>query len=55
MTTLARAKERIQSNVDPSWLLPTVLGLNSLLLIAIEQQHGIPEWLKSAAALFLAF
>lgn len=55
MSTLARAKERILSSVDADWLLPSVLGLNSFLLVAIEHHQGIPEWLKAAATLFLVF
>lgn len=55
MSVLARAKEKLQLSIDFSYMLPVVLGINTALLIAVEQLHGIPSWLKAAAALFLAF
>ena len=55
MSVLARAKEKFQLSVEVTQMLPVVLGLNTVLLVAIEQTQGIPSWLKSAATLFLAF
>lgn len=31
-----------------------LLGFNTLALVALEQMHGIPSWIKTAAAIFLA-
>jgi len=55
MSELARAKEKLQVSVDASSMLPVVLGLNTMLLVAVEYTQGIPSWLKAAATLFLAF
>jgi hypothetical protein len=55
MSVLARAKEKFQLSVEVSQMLPVVLGINTVLLVAIEQTQGIPSWLKGAATLFLAF
>ncbi|HXI13877.1 MAG TPA: hypothetical protein VNM92_14710 [Thermoanaerobaculia bacterium] len=37
-----------------SYGVMALLGFNTLALIALEQMHGIPSWIKSAAAIFLA-
>jgi hypothetical protein len=35
--------------------VPAMLGVNTLALIALQQLGGIPDFIKTAAALFLAF
>jgi hypothetical protein len=32
-----------------------LLAINTFALLAIDQLGGIPDWIKSAAALFLSF
>jgi len=36
-------------------IVPAMLGVNTLALIALQQLGGIPDWIKTAAALFLSF
>lgn len=38
-----------------SYALPVLLAVNTFALVAANQLGGIPEWIKSAVALFLAF
>ena len=35
--------------------LPMLLGVNTFALLALERLGGIPQWIKSAVAVFLAF
>jgi hypothetical protein len=35
--------------------VPAILGVNTLALVALQQLGGIPDFIKTAAALFLAF
>jgi hypothetical protein len=35
--------------------LPFLLGINTLALLALDANHAIPGWIKSAASLFLLF
>ncbi len=32
-----------------------MLAVNTLALFALERLGGVPDWIKTAAALFLAF
>ena len=45
---------RLES-VPASYALPAVLTVNTVALVALEQLGGIPQWVKAAVALFLAF
>jgi hypothetical protein len=40
--------------VTPS-MLPMLLAVNTFALLALERLGGVPTWIKSAVALFLAF
>jgi hypothetical protein len=55
MTTLAHARTKAGSLLSTQYVLPSVLALNTAALIALERLGGIPQWIKTAAALFLAF
>ena len=46
---------RLESSLSASYILPGVLGVNTVALFALDQLGGIPQWVKTAAALFLAF
>ena len=41
--------------ISVQYALPTLLAVNTFALLAINQLGGIPDWIKSAAALFLSF
>lgn len=46
---------KLESAISASYLLPTMLALNTCALLALERLGGIPDWVKTAAALFLSF
>jgi hypothetical protein len=41
--------------ISVQYALPMLLAVNTFALLAIDQLGGIPDWIRSAAALFLAF
>jgi hypothetical protein len=43
------------NTISVQYVLPMMLAVNTLALLAIDQLGGIPDWIRSAAALFLAF
>ena len=55
MNNIAQARSKAESLLSANYLLPTMLGVNTVALFALEQLGGIPNWIKTAAALFLAF
>ena len=55
MNNLAQARSKTESLLNTSYVLPSVLTVNAAALIALERLGGIPGWIKTAAALFLAF
>jgi hypothetical protein len=48
-------KAKIETAIQFPYAMPAMLALNSFVLLAFEQHFGIPDWIKSAAAIFLAF
>jgi hypothetical protein len=48
------AETRSQA-IQLSAVLPMLLAINTFALLAIDRLGGIPQWIKSAVALFLAF
>ena len=46
---------RLESALSATYALPGVLAANTVALLALDRLGGIPEWIKTAAALFLAF
>ncbi len=55
MNNLTEARTRTASIVSTHYLLPAMLAANTLVLLALEQLGAVPDWIKTAAALFLAF
>lgn len=56
MNNVAQSRTRFEAAVtSTNYLLPTVLAVNTAALFALEQIGGIPSWIKTAVALFLAF
>ena len=41
--------------ISVQYALPMLLAINTFTLLAVNQLGGIPDWIKSAAALFLSF
>ena len=52
MKTVAETRTAVMS---VSYALPLLLAVNTLVLFAAGRLGGIPDWIKSAVALFLAF
>ena len=48
------AETRSQA-MSMSAMLPMILAVNPTALLALERLGGIPDWIKSAVALFLSF
>lgn len=46
---------KLESALSPSYLLPAILAANTFVLLALDQLGQIPNWIKTAAALFLSF
>jgi hypothetical protein len=46
---------RLEGVLSASYVLPSTLALNTVVLLALDQLGGIPSWVKTAVALFLAF
>jgi hypothetical protein len=56
MNNLAQTRvSRIESVLPASWALPLLLAANTFALVALDQLGGIPNWIKTATALFLSF
>jgi hypothetical protein len=49
------AETRTTAAVSVQAALPILLAANTFALLAIDRMGALPEWIKSAAALFLAF
>ena len=46
---------RLEAALSASYVLPAVLAVNTVALLALDRLGGMPQWIKTAAALFLAF
>jgi hypothetical protein len=55
MNNLATARAKAESLLPANVLLPSVLAANTLALFALNSLGSIPDWIKTVAALFLAF
>jgi hypothetical protein len=56
MNNIAQTRStRIETALSATYVLPALLAVNTVALLALDQIGGIPQWLKAAAALFLAF
>ena len=48
-------RTKVESLLSVQVLLPAMLGVNTLALLALDRLGAFPDWIKTAAALFLAF
>jgi hypothetical protein len=55
INSLAQARTKAESMLSASYLLPAILVANTAALFALDRCAGIPNWVKTAAALFLGF
>lgn len=55
MNNVVQTRTKPETAVPTHYLLPAMLGVNTLALFALERLGGIPDWIKTAAAMFLAF
>ena len=52
MKTIAETRSQA---LQLPYALPMLLAVNTFALLALDRVGGIPDWIKSAVALFLAF
>ena len=56
MNNLATAvRSKAESLMPAAMLVPSMLVVNTFALFALNSIGGIPNWVKTAAALFLSF
>jgi hypothetical protein len=56
MNNVAQTRtQKLESVLSAQYVLPAMLATNTLALVALDRLGGIPQWVKSAVALFLAF
>ena len=56
MKTAAQTRTtKLESLSAAGYVLPAMLAVNSVALVALDYLGGIPQWVRTAAALFLAF
>jgi hypothetical protein len=55
MNNIATTRTKIESLLSVQVLLPAMLGVNTLALVALDRLGAFPDWIKTVAALFLAF
>ena len=56
MNNIAQTRvTRLESVLSAQYVLPSMLALNTVALFALDRLGAMPEWVKTAAALFLAF
>lgn len=55
MSQIARVRVKLVSGDQIAYSLSAALAVNTLILFALDAQGMLPEWVRTAAALFLAF
>lgn len=56
MNNIAQTRTtRLEAALSASYILPGVLAVNTVALLALDRLGGIPQWVKTAATLFLSF
>lgn len=55
MNNIATTRTKTVALLSIQVLLPAMLGVNTLALVALERLGAFPDWIKTAAALFLSF
>ena len=55
MRQIANIKPALDTTLNLNHALPVLLGVNTILLVALDRAQVIPSWVKLAAAMFLEF
>jgi hypothetical protein len=55
MNNIATARAKTESFLPATLLVPSMLAVNTLALFALNSLGHIPNWIKTAATLFLSF
>lgn len=55
MRQIANIKPAEDTALSLNYALPMLLGVNTVLLVALDKAQLIPSWVKLAAAMFLEF
>jgi len=53
--TQTRGTSKLETLFSGQLFVPTMLGVNTLALVALQQLGYVPDWIRTAAALFLSF
>ena len=55
MNNIAQSRTKLESLVSLQSLMAAVLAANTMGLVALDRLGAFPEWIKTAAAIFLSF
>ncbi len=55
MNELAETRTKVETALSSNHILPAMLAANAFALVALDRLGGIPNWVKTAVALFLSF
>jgi hypothetical protein len=54
MNNVATTRTKVEV-LSTTYLLPAMLAVNTCALLALDRVGGVPQWIKTATALFLSF
>ncbi|HYH10418.1 MAG TPA: hypothetical protein VEK11_25465 [Thermoanaerobaculia bacterium] len=55
MNNVAQTRTTKLESLSAAYVLPAMLAVNTVALVALDRLGGIPQWVKTAAALLLSF
>ena len=55
MNNVAQTRSKLISTAAFPYAIPMLLAVNTSALVALQSVGGIPSWIKSVVAIFLAF
>ncbi len=55
MIGIAGVKPKLVANLHVTYVLPTVLALNTMVLYGLDRASMIPDWVRTVAGMFLSF
>ena len=55
MNNIAQSRTKLDSLISAQSLMAAVLAANTMALIALDRLGAFPDWIRTAAAIFLSF
>lgn len=55
MNYIAQSRTKLESLISAQYVLAVLLSANTMALVALDRLGAFPDWIKTAAALLLAF